>query len=88
MALRFDGSLWTAGNNLFGHLGNGGYYNQLLTRVGMDNDWKDIDAGAGTSLMLKLDGSVWAMGRNDRGQVGTGVTSTVGIPNPTRVLFN
>ena len=90
MAIRSDGSLWAAGLNSSGQLGDGSIVNRAsLTRIGMDNDWSVVAAtGAsggtpGHTLAVKTDGSLWAWGSNASGQFGDG--TTVSKSSPVRI---
>ena len=81
--LKNDGSLWTAGENKLGQLGNGtttsSYleidvtnFSQAFTKV-MDNVTA-VSAGGDHVLAIKTDGSVWIWGSNASGQLGNGGT--------------
>ena len=79
--LKGDGTVWAAGYNIAGQLGDGtttqrtnpvqvvdGSGNPLSGVVG-------ISAGANHTVYLKGDGTVWAAGRNNYGQLGDGTTT-------------
>ena len=76
LALKKDGSLWSWGANSSGQLGIG---DESITesfspvRVGEDNDWVTVVAGASHNLAIKNDGSLWAWGANRQGQLGNGL---------------
>lgn len=85
LALRQDGSLWAIGSNTEGLLGlqaTNSSVNQL-TRVGNDNDWKEISAGVAHCMALKQDSSLWVWGQNNYGQIGIGTVTPRELP--TRV---
>ncbi len=76
LVLLSDGSVWGAGDNYCGQLGDGA--------TAQSHNWKSvIPSGGGViqvatgsehSLALKSDGSVWATGNNRSGQLGDGTT--------------
>ena len=75
MLLKQDGSVWAAGRNLFGQLGDGSTIaRSSFTQVVM-GDASDVAAGHTHSLVLKQDGSVWSTGSNVHGQLGDGTTT-------------
>lgn len=73
LILRTDGTLWAAGYNFYGQLGDGSKTNRK-TPVEIMSDVQSISAGGNHSLILKNDGTIWAMGRNNYGQLGDGTT--------------
>ena len=74
--LGFNGSVWSAGKNSFGQLGNGG--------LGVDSieiqfisslkgiPFQHVAAGSWHSFALTVSGTVFGWGRNDFGQLGLG----------------
>ena len=70
-----DGSLWAAGNDVFGQLGNGAAGGHLWTDIPemiVASNVVAVAAGQFHSLFIKSDGSLWGMGLNNSGQLGTG----------------
>ena len=57
--LKTDGSVWGAGQNAFGGLGDGSY-NSRITPEKVFTGVKELSCGWYHSLFLKADGSVWA----------------------------
>jgi len=51
------------------------------TRIGVDNTWVSVAAGAVHSIALKADGSLWAWGHNDFGQLGDGTNAAKTVPS-------
>ena len=70
--LKQDGTIWGAGYNTRGQLGqNDIIHRSTPTQVGLDTDWIDISAGRYVVLALKADQSLWAWGDNREGALGT-----------------
>ena len=75
LLLKADGTLWAAGWNLFGQLGDGtttdrhGFV-QVLTDVA------SVSAGPVHTMAVKRDGTLWATGFNDYGELGDGTTTS------------
>ena len=85
VGIKNNGSLWAWGDNIYGQLGIGSYGGQLgdgtsvyranPIRVGLDTNWKQVDAGGFFTIALKNDGSLWAWGNNYEGQLGIGTVN-------------
>lgn len=76
VGLKTDGTLWAAGHNTHGQLGD----NTTTTRtsfvkIGTDTDWKSIAIGYYTTYAIKNNGTLWAWGNNQLGQVGDGTNT-------------
>ena len=78
MLLGQDGSVWAAGYNLYGQLGDGSYVNRnLFLRVitaASSGVVVAIAAGGFHSMVLKEDGSLLVTGSNEHGQFGDSST--------------
>ena len=75
-----DGSLWGAGANDVGQLGDG-TTTPRQAPVLVSNGVTEASVGDYHSLFLKDDGTLWAMGQNHYGQIGNGMTdNSVVIP--------
>ena len=87
--LKTDGTLWVAGNNLHGQLGDGTEIAKPAWTKVADNV-ADVSTKVGAypphSLMLKKDGTLWAAGSNFAGQFGN--NSTKGNSNWVSVANN
>lgn len=75
-----DGTLWGAGANNFGQLGDGST-TARLSPVQLATGVASVAAANNDySLFVKNDGSLWATGRNEVGQLGDGSTSNRSTP--------
>ncbi|HEY1121952.1 MAG TPA: hypothetical protein VGE67_10145, partial [Haloferula sp.] len=77
--LKSNGSVWAAGKNTDGQLGDGMNGNRS-TPVQVMTDVQAISAGNAHSLFLKSDGTVWACGANNNGQLGDGTSTSRNTP--------
>lgn len=71
-ALKYDGTLWTWGNNSGGQLGDNTTTNRSspVQEVTQSTNWIDIGGCADTSAGIKSDYSLWLWGSNSRGNLG------------------
>ena len=84
MAIKYDGSLWTCGYNLFGGLGINNIVNYSSpVQVGSLTNWKQVFAGFESTAAIKTDGTLWAWGRNDFGQLGN--NNIVSYSSPVQI---
>ena len=99
VALKFDGTVWTWGNNERDQLGNGtsGTVNYEDSPVQIPDpadsskpfsDVVQIASGVEHSLTLKSDDTVWAWGANPDGQLGNGTQDDSDIPVQVSGLSN
>lgn len=85
LAVRADGTVWAAGQNTHGQLGDGTTVSHaVLQAVHGLTGIVTVAAGNQFSLALKNDGSVWTWGANASGQLGNG--STTDSPVPVQIL--
>lgn len=83
VAVRQNGTLWSAGTNTDGKLGLGYAVNVIVRepeQIGGDSDWMMISAGLHHTVALKQNGTLWAWGRNVEGQLGNGTNTSESIP--------
>ena len=73
--LKRDGSVWTAGRNIYGALGDESKTDSTRFKKVIDSGVKAVATGYSHTAVLKQDGSVWATGRNHLGQLGDGTTT-------------
>ncbi|MFA6135276.1 MAG: putative Ig domain-containing protein [Phycisphaerae bacterium] len=69
--LEDDGTLWAAGYNYFGQLGEGSTVNRA-SAVRVATDVASVASGIAETLFIKTDGTLWGMGWNVRGALGLG----------------
>ena len=74
IVLNQDGSVWAAGRNNNGQLGDGSRDDRSNFVQVVPRSAVAVAAGGYHSMVLKSDGSVWATGCNDYGQLGDGST--------------
>jgi len=84
MATKTDGTLWTWGMGLIGHLGlNDRVYRSSPVQVGVLTTWSNIDIAHRASIASRTDGTLWSWGRNANGEGG--VNDRVYRSSPTQV---
>jgi alpha-tubulin suppressor-like RCC1 family protein len=89
VAIKTDGTLWAWGRNDNGQIGDntqgtlGANSRSTPRQVGTATNWKQVDAGGGTTAAIKTDGTLWAWGGNSAGQVGDNTNAS--RSTPTRV---
>ena len=72
IVLKQDGSVWAAGRNDNGQLGDGSKTDRNSFVKVFSSGAVAVAAGGSHSVALKRDGSVWATGWNEYGQLGSG----------------
>ncbi|WP_240359520.1 hypothetical protein [Pyxidicoccus trucidator] len=81
LLVRPDGTVWAAGYNASGQLGNGTTISSASpVQVSSLSGITAVAAGANHSLALRSDGTVWAWGNNSAGQLGNGTTTGRSTP--------
>ena len=74
IAIREDGTMWSAGLNRYGRLGLGIADEWTIvptyTQIGADTDWAAVVVDEYHNLALKSDGTLWAWGTDEYGQLG------------------
>jgi hypothetical protein len=75
LVVKADGTLWAAGYNANGQLGDGTPTNRS-TFVQVLAGVQSVAAGTAHSMALKTDGTLWATGANNNGQFGDGTTTS------------
>ena len=88
--LKEDGTVWSAGNNTYGQLGNGTTTNHnILAQVKINEDEyltgvRKISVGYTHILAMTVNGEVYAWGTNETGQLGQ--NNTTNLSYATKVL--
>jgi alpha-tubulin suppressor-like RCC1 family protein len=81
IVIKFNGTLWSWGENKESQLGNGTAENKdSPTQIGTETKWSKVYAGGVSCLALKSDGTLWAWGNNLYGQLGNGSTEKADKP--------
>jgi alpha-tubulin suppressor-like RCC1 family protein len=80
--LRSDGTLWGAGLNVAGELGDGTFTDRPSpVRIGAQSNWTAVAAGADFNLALRSDGTLWSWGSNDFGELGRTLPDGSPVPD-------
>ena len=74
IVLKRDGSVWAAGRNYNGQLGDGTKDDRKTFVMAVSRGVVDVTAGSYHSMVLKQDSGVWTTGSNEYGQLGDGST--------------
>ncbi len=82
LALKKDGTLWSAGYNASGELGYGTLYGSYTSFNQIDSEVVSASAGHYSSMYVKTDGSLWATGDNS-GRFGNTLSAAM---TPVKVL--
>jgi len=82
-----NGTLWAAGYNSQGNLGqnNRTAYSSPVQIPGTTWDVNNFYAGSQTSLGRKTDGTLWTWGRNDRGSLGLNQANNTRYSSPVQI---
>jgi alpha-tubulin suppressor-like RCC1 family protein len=85
VALGFNGSLWTMGNNAYGQLGDNTVINKSspVQTVAAGSNWSKIAVGQRSTAAIKNDGTLWLWGKNNQGQLGDNIGASVSSPVQT-----
>jgi alpha-tubulin suppressor-like RCC1 family protein len=84
LVLKSDGTVWTAGRNIYGQLGDGSNTQRYSpVQVSDLTDVVKVRGGTYHSLALDSDGTVWAWGWNHYGQLG--IDNTIDQNEPVQV---
>jgi alpha-tubulin suppressor-like RCC1 family protein len=72
LALSSDGSIWAAGENFYGQIGNGtsSDRDQGFSQISTDTNWKFVAGGTQVSAGIKNDGTLWTWGNYGSGVLG------------------
>jgi hypothetical protein len=77
LALKYDGTLWSWGNNTYGQLGLGNTVSRSSpVQVGTGTNWAEIASNVATSAAIKTDGTLWTWGAGLDGRLGLGADTS------------
>lgn len=83
-AIKEDGTMWSAGFNDVGQLGNGTKTNSFnyskLFQIGKNKKWSKVSANYGSVAAIADDGSLWTWGLNTSGELGDGTLTNRSVP--------
>ncbi len=84
--LHEDGSVYTAGDNQYGQLGNGTTVDSstLIKVTGLPSVVKEISAGEFTTFAILQTGQLWAWGDDSSNQLGNGPGTAI-VPTPQQI---
>ena len=89
LSIKYDGTLWSWGNNSYGQLGLSDQINRSSpVQVGLLSNWSKIFAGRFSSVAIKTDGTLWTWGNNGNGQLGLSNTTNRSTPVQVGALSN
>ena len=72
LVVKYDGSVWATGRNIFGQLGDGSRAGRATFTPVVPNGVLSVIAGHSYSMVVTNDGSACSTGSNARGQLGDG----------------
>jgi alpha-tubulin suppressor-like RCC1 family protein len=84
-AIKTDGTLWTWGLGIFGHLGTNDVTNRStpVTTFAGGTNWKQVSSGVLHTAAIKTDGTLWTWGQGTYGRLGNASTTNVSTPVTT-----
>jgi len=82
-AIKTDGTLWVAGSNTTGVLGQNNRTSRSSPVQIPGTTWSDILIQSGSAVALKTDGTIWGWGGNDNGELGQ--NNTIQYSSPVQV---
>lgn len=82
VALKTDGTLWSAGNNQDGRTGQGTTSGDTttFTQIGTDTDWTSFSCGENWCVGIRDGGKLYAWGDGSIYKLGTGTSTDVTTP--------
>ncbi|MCK8496032.1 hypothetical protein M0L20_29470 [Spirosoma sp. RP8] len=87
LIIKMDNSLWVAGSNDKGELGDGSTYASRSVPIKIMDGVQAVAAGTAFSLILKADNTLWAMGDNQKIQFGD-ANLPAQITKPVQIASN
>lgn len=86
LAIKPNGTLWAWGSNVWGQLGDGNNFYQILSPQKINNympgntSWNTISLSNSYTMAIRADGSLWTWGLNSSYQLGDGTAGAKSSP--------
>ena len=81
LAIQSNGTLWAAGRNVVGQLGNNTTSDyRSFVQVGSLSTWTKVDCGFQNTFALQSDNTMWSWGNNESGSLGLSDTTNRSTP--------
>ena len=89
LSIKYDGTLWSWGNNSYGQLGLSDQTDRSSpVQIGLLSNWSKIFASRFSSVAIKTDGTLWTWGAGGNGQLGLSNTTSRSSPVQVGALSN
>ena len=89
--IKYDGSLWSWGDNAYGQLGTGTIIDSSIPVQEISSSiWTKVQGGVYHTAAIKKDGTIWSWGGNSYGDLGInlGLANVSSISSPVQEFTN